>query len=129
MINQMKTRGDIGWCELMTDDVDSAVTFYTMVIGWDVEVVDVGMGPYHVLKVGDQPVAGIVAKPEQSVQAPNGWTAYITVDDVDQRADEARSAGGTVLVGPMDIPSVGRFARIADPTGGAIGVITYAQPG
>ena len=127
MNERMKTHGDFGWCELMTDDVDAALAFYQNVIGWTVETVDVGMGPYHVMNVGEQPVCGILAKPAEAAGAPNCWTSYITVDDVDQRVEQAQAAGGTVVVGPMDIPTVGRFAVIQDPTGGAIGIITYAE--
>ena len=34
-----------------------------------------------------------------------------------------------MLVPPVDIPAVGRMAVIQDPTGGTIGIITYADPG
>ena len=127
MDDRMKTHGDFGWCELMTDDVDSAIAFYTKVIGWEVETVDVGMGPYHVLKTQSQPVAGIMAKPAEAGAAPNAWTSYITVDDVDKRVAAVRSAGGQVFMGPMDVPSVGRFATISDPTGGVIGINVPGQ--
>ena len=52
----------------------------------------------------------------------------MTVDDVDARAARATHARGTVLAGPMDIPTVGRMAIIQDPTGGVIGIIRYTDP-
>ena len=52
----------------------------------------------------------------------------MTVDDVDARTAKIASAGGGVIVEPMDIPAVGRMAIIQDPTGGVIGVIKYANP-
>ena len=30
----MKSHGHIGWCDLMSDDVDKARDFYTKVLGW-----------------------------------------------------------------------------------------------
>ena len=126
MDERMKTHGDFGWCDLMTEDPDKARDFYTEVIGWNTEVVDIGKGPYTVMKIGDRPVAGMMAKPAEAAEAPTMWTCYVTVDDVDARAAKVAAAGGVVIVAPTDIPSVGRMAVIQDPTGGAIGIITYA---
>ena len=130
MDDRMKHHGHIAWTDLMSDDVDKARNFYTGVLGWDSEVVDVGKGPYTVFKVGDHPVAGLMAKPAQGPAscAPTAWTSYVTVDDVDERTARVAGAGGVVLAGPVDIPTVGRMAIIQDPTGGVIGIIKYADP-
>ena len=128
MDERMKTHGAIGWCDMMTDDVEKARDFYTAVIGWDTEVMDIGMGPYTVFKTGGNPAAGMMAKPAEAADAPNTWTSYVTVDDVDACAARVAGAGGTVLNGPVDIPAVGRMAIIQDPTGGVIGMMTYADP-
>ena len=130
MDDRMKTHGAVGWCDLMTDDVDKARDFYTGVIGWDTEVMDVGKGPYTVFKTGGRPVAGLMAKPPEGPAAdtPTMWTSYVTVDDVDARAARVADAGGTVHAGPMDIPTVGRMAIVQDPTGGIIGIIQYENP-
>ena len=130
MDERMKAHGHIAWSDLMSDDVEKARDFYTGVLGWDTEVVDVGKGPYTVFKADDRPVAGLMAKPPQGpgACAPTMWTSYVTVDDVDARVARVADAGGAVLAGPMDVPAVGRLAIIQDPTGGAIGIITYAEP-
>lgn len=127
MSDSMRTHGDFGWRDLMTDDVDSARAFYTDVIGWSTEVMDIGKGPYTVFKIGDRPVAGLMGKDPSAPDAPTAWTSYVTVDDVDMRAAKVADAGGTVVVPPTDIPTVGRMAIIQDPTGGCIGIITYAH--
>jgi predicted enzyme related to lactoylglutathione lyase len=126
----MKSHGHIGWCDLMSDDVDKARDFYTGVLGWDIEVMDIGKGPYTVFKADDRPVAGLMAKPTEGPAsfAPTAWTSYVTVDDVDERTARVAAAGGSVLAGPMDIPTVGRMSIIQDPTGGVIGIIKYADP-
>ena len=134
MDERMTNHGHIGWCDLMSDDVDGARDFYTGVLEWDTEVVDVGKGPYTVFKADDRPVAGLMAglmaRPAQGPAscAPTAWTSYVTVDDVDARTARVAGAGGVVLAGPMDIPTVGRMAIIQDPTGGVIGIIKYADP-
>ena len=130
MDDRMKNHGHIGWCDLMSDDVDKARDFYTGVLGWDTEVMDIGQGPYTVFKADDRPVAGLMGKPPEGPAsfAPTAWTSYVTVDDVDARTDRVAAAGGVVLAGPMDIPTVGRMSIIQDPTGGVIGIIKYADP-
>ena len=131
MDERMKNHGHIGWCDLMSGDVDKARDFYTGVLGWETEVMDVGKGPYTVFKADDRPVAGLMAKPPEGPAsfAPTAWTSYVTVDDVDARTARVAGAGGAVLAGPMDIPTVGRMSIIQDPTGGVIGIVTYADPG
>ncbi len=37
-------------------------------------------------------------------------------------------AGGTVIVPPMDIPTVGRMAITRAPASSRIGIISYANP-
>ena len=130
MDDRMKNHGHIGWCDLMSDDVDKARDFYTGVLGWDTEVMDIGQGPYTVFKADDHPVAGLMEKPPEGPAsfAPTAWTSYVTVDDVDARTARVAGAGGAVLAGPMDIPTVGRVSIIQDPTGGVIGIIKYADP-
>jgi len=49
----------------------------------------------------------------------------MTVDDVDATARTARDLGGKVLLGPHDIPNVGRFCVIQDPQGAVISAIAY----
>ena len=130
MDERLTNHGHIGWCDLMSDDVDQARDFYTGVLDWDTEVVDVGKGPYTVVNAGGRPVAGLRAKPPEGPAscAPTAWTSYVTVDDVDARSARVAAAGGVVLAGPIDIPTVGRMAIIQDPTGGVIGIIKYANP-
>jgi uncharacterized protein len=54
--------------------------------------------------------------------------SYVTVDNVDAIAKNAQELGGKILMGPQDIPTVGRFCVIQDPQGAVISAITYANP-
>ena len=53
--------------------------------------------------------------------------SYITVDDVDALAAKVTELGGQVLFGPQDIPTVGRFVTIQDPTGAAVSLIQFPK--
>ncbi|MCP4705677.1 MAG: VOC family protein, partial [candidate division Zixibacteria bacterium] len=44
----------------------------------------------------------------------------INVDDVDALVSKVTELGGQILHGPQDIPTVGRFVIIQDPTGAAV---------
>ena len=50
------------------------------------------------------------------------WQTYIGTDDVDAATEKARGLGATVYVEPTDIPTIGRFSVIADPTGASVGL-------
>jgi predicted enzyme related to lactoylglutathione lyase len=53
---------------------------------------------------------------------PAAWTVYLACDDADATVRVITDNGGTVHVGPMDIPEVGRMAIASDPTGAVFGV-------
>ncbi len=120
-----KTHGAFSWNELNTDDPKKAVAFYGELFGWTVETMDVGTGPYHVIKVGDASIGGISGKPPGTEKMPSMWGSYVTVDDVDKIAKDCARLGGKVCMGPMDIPTVGRMAVLQDPQGAVINAITY----
>ncbi len=120
-----KTQGAFSWSELMTTDPKAAVEFYGKLFGWKNETMDMGTGPYHVVKAGDTSVGGIMATPKDAGPMPPAWGCYVTVDNVDATVAQCTALGGKVCAGPIDIPGVGRFAVLQDPQGAVINVITY----
>jgi predicted enzyme related to lactoylglutathione lyase len=58
---------------------------------------------------------------------PSHWIATVSVGDVDAAANAAVAKGGKVLDAPSDLPGVGRKARIADPQGAELGLLTDAR--
>jgi predicted enzyme related to lactoylglutathione lyase len=53
---------------------------------------------------------------------------YFQVEDCDAAAAKAAKLGGSVCVQPTDIPTIGRFAVLQDPTGATFSVIKMEQP-
>ena len=87
------------------------------VFGWKHQESDMGeMGVYTLFRSDDQDRAGMMTMPS-NVQAPPHWLGYVLVEDIEAKATEITSLGGTLHCGPMDIPGIGRFAVGADPTG------------
>jgi predicted enzyme related to lactoylglutathione lyase len=124
MDEKMKQHGAFGWVELMTTDVENAKSFYTQVFGWETAEYD-GQMPYTLIKVGGDEVGGMMAMPPDSQGMPPAWSVYVTVDDVDATVRKVTELGGKVVMGPQDIPEVGRFCVIQDPQGAFVCAITY----
>lgn len=119
------------WYELMTPDRDAALDFYREVVGWsaaDFPGAPGGMR-YTILSAGERGVAGLMeidaAMAGDGLQP--GWSGVIAVADVDAAAERLAEAGGRVLKAPEDIPTVGRFAIVADP-GGAVFQLLAPEP-
>jgi len=118
---QATLTGKFVWYELMTTDPKAAAEFYPKITGWGTMPWGEGPTPYTMWTVGQGPIGGLMELPEEAKQAgaPPHWMAYVAVEDVDAKAREAEAKGASLIVPPMDIPKVGRFAIIADPAGGA----------
>ncbi len=117
------------WNELNTKDAAASKKFYSELLGWQlVESKDASM-PYTEIVVGDQHIGGIyqaTAECGGGADVPSHWMSYVAVDDVDAAAGRVEELGGTVRVPPTDIPNVGRFSVITDPTGASISLIKLA---
>ena len=124
MSDAFQTHGAFSWCELQTDDEDKAKSFYSDVIGWETEPMEMSNGGTY---TGGEPVGGIMKRPPEMSNLPQRWASYITVDDVDERAQKAADAGARVLAPPFDVPGVGRIATLQDPMGALISFITYEK--
>ena len=119
--------GEFMWNELMTRDDEKALSFFEGLLGWSHQ--DWPMGPdavYRLAKVGDKSAAGIMkmTSPQFPDFVPPHWMSYIAVDNVDARFQQALSLGGEAIHPPTDIPEVGRFCIIKDPTGAAVALLT-----
>jgi hypothetical protein len=107
--------------ELNTTDHEKAVAFYGSLFDWKLEDMPMPMGRYTMIGVGDDGTGGgIQAHPVPG--APSAWLPYVLVDDVAASTEKAKSLGATVNMGPADIPDMGAFSIITDPTGATIGL-------
>lgn len=106
------------WTELGTGDLETAKRFYAALFGWRTETDPrQEAGGYTVAHLGDAAVAAL--SPLYQEGQPCAWNVSFAVTDADVSARLLTEAGGTVLVGPMDIFDVGRFAVALDPGGAA----------
>jgi hypothetical protein len=61
----------------------------------------------------------MMAMPPNMKGVPSNWLVYIAVADCDVSAKKVTELGGKVVMAPVDIPNVGRFAIATDPQGAA----------
>jgi predicted enzyme related to lactoylglutathione lyase len=121
------TPGSVGWNELMTPDPAAAEAFYTQLFGWGTSKTDTFGFTYTTFLHGSEGAAGMM--PMQGPQfegVPPHWMPYVTVASTDETVARARELGGEVLVGPDDVPGIGRFAVMRDPSGAAFSVMQWA---
>ena len=128
MSDEQSPVGTFCWNELMTRDIVAAKKFYSELIGWN--PTDGGMPgmDYTLLKIGDKDAGGMMAMPDEvPKEVPSHWMSYIMVKDVDASAKKTTELGGTVIHGPQDIPTVGRYCVIQDPTGASVALFQSAN--
>ncbi|MFN0252026.1 MAG: VOC family protein [Kofleriaceae bacterium] len=115
------------WNELTSKNPTASVAFYKELGGFATDSMEMGpdMGTYHLLKTGEAMIAGIMKAP--MAEAPHAWTPYVQVANADSVADKAKRLGAHLIVPPMDIPNVGRFAIFADPQGAVLGILQQAE--
>ena len=105
------------WVDIGTPDPQAALSFYASLFGWQGQDMGEEAGHYTIVSKGGKQVAAI--SPAQDAGPPR-WTTYINVDDVDSVTKNAESAGGAIIVAPMDVMTAGRMAIYRDTTGAFI---------
>lgn len=126
-------RGRFVWFDLATPDPEAAQRFYPAVLGWGTAPFVADWGTYTMWTRqagGHEPLGGIQPMTsERGAGATPHWLAYVSSPDTDATARRAAELGGKVMVEPQDIPSVGRFAVIADPWGATLSAFTPSDGG
>jgi predicted enzyme related to lactoylglutathione lyase len=110
------------WNELHTSDPTKALSFYEKVLGFSHRSMDMGPGGiYHILSKGGVDRGGVTHHLPAGV--PPHWLPYVAVDDTDAVIARARKLGATIPMPPEDIPGVGRFGVLEDPTGAMLAIM------
>ncbi len=104
--------------ELNTTDLKKAKDFYGKLFSWKLEDVPMSNGVYTMIGVGNGTGGGMMKHPVPG--APSSWLAYVAVDDIAASTKKAKALGATVMKEVTEIPDVGWFSVIIDPTGAAL---------
>jgi predicted enzyme related to lactoylglutathione lyase len=117
--------GRFCWYDLMTTDRDASLAFYTALLDWHVDQVDMGDHPYSMIFKGDRAQGGIVQL--DGDDTPTHWIPYIAVDDLAAACNRAAELGGQIFVPATDV-GPGAFAMISDPQGGVFSLWKSKEP-
>jgi uncharacterized protein len=119
--------GTWNWFHLAAKDPPAAADFYRQTFGYDVAP-DARSGKMNelLLSSGGFNRAGVSVVPDRKDVKP-GWLGVIRVANLDATLARVPALGGDVIVTPHDAALGSRFAVIADPTGGTVGVVEYVN--
>jgi hypothetical protein len=112
------------WDELMTKDMDAATKYYGALFGWTGKMGDGPMKYWHWQHEGKD-IGGMMTLMMPNV--PPNWLGYIAVSDVDGTTAKVKELGGKVVMEPMDMPKVGKFSIVQDPTGATFALFRSAR--
>ena len=121
--------------EIPADDVERAKKFYSENFGWKLIQYGPEMGNYVIAHTGPTDDKGMpqdkafinggLMKRDLSARSP---VIVLAVADADATVDKVRKSGGKLVGEILDIPGVGRYARVEDSEGNVIGVIKPTMP-
>jgi predicted enzyme related to lactoylglutathione lyase len=104
--------------ELSTGDDQRASAFYAGLFGWEYTATadsTVMTGRYLVAQRDGFAVAGIF-----QTDQPSGWMPHVAVPDTAAAAEKTVAVGGTVVLGPLDLPRYDSIVYARDPLGGPV---------
>jgi predicted enzyme related to lactoylglutathione lyase len=120
--------GEFSWHELATSDHHGAFDFYAALCGWEkMSEYDMGppLGTYLIFGHNGRQLGGMFNK--GNLGAPgNYWVGYVRVTDVDEIVKNAKSARGSLVNGPMEVPGGDWIAQFFDPQGALFAVHALA---
>jgi predicted enzyme related to lactoylglutathione lyase len=110
------------WNELHTSEPAKALSFYEQVVGFSHRSMDMGAGEkYHILSRDGVDRGGVIGHLPPG--ATPHWLPYVNVENVDATIARAVKQGAKIPVGPEDIPGIGRFGVVEDPTGAVLAIM------
>jgi hypothetical protein len=112
----------VGWNELNTTDPAAARKFYTGQFGWDdSQFMDMGeMGEYRFLEQAGTRIGALCGV------TPGGnakWRYYIRVPSISKAKETAETKGGTIQMGPHQVPTGDYIIIGTDPQGAEFALV------
>lgn len=121
--------GRCAWNELATSEPAGAIDFYTSRFGWEKgDTMPMGeAGEYRFINHHGRMIGAIFpaaagAMPDQ----PPKWRFYFRVADIGQAKQAVESGGGTVVMGPHEVPGGDQIIIGVDPQGAEFALVGKA---
>lgn len=107
--------------ELSTPDPAKAKAFYGKLFDWKMEDMEMGPGMTYTMIQPGEGTGGGLMKTMMPGQ-PSAWLAYVEVSNAKDSTAKAKSLGAQVIKDVTEVPNMGWFSIIVDPTGAALGL-------
>ena len=110
------------------DNVARAKEFYHRVFGWRFD--EWGPPDFYLIRTGSKDSPGILGALQKRTKPLgagfNGYECTISVEDVRQTEDSIVANGGSIVLKPVEIPSVGTLIQFADTEGNLVCAMQYS---
>jgi hypothetical protein len=106
------------YAELQTQDPAAAKAFYRQLFDWKVEDHATPAGVYTEIDPGE----GFPGGMRRAQEGASHWLPYIKVSDVAASTAAAKRLGAQPVKENVDIPQMGRYSVLLDPTGAPFGL-------
>ena len=119
--------GKCNWNELAATDHPAANAFYAAVFGWtypDKMEMPGDLGDYVFVHAAGQPIGATM----KAGDSATGWRFYFRTPDIDATAAKVAERGGTVIMGPHEVPGGDRIIVALDPAGVMFGTVGPNTP-
>lgn len=117
--------GHCGWNELTALDQAAAFDFYAGQFGWTTrQVMDMGpLGFYRLWDFAAPQGAGAGGMTNGPPGATAHWLFYFNVEDIDAAMARVGAGGGSVTIGPHQVPTGNWIVIGRDPEGGEFALV------
>jgi uncharacterized protein len=120
--------GDWIWIQLLSRDGRKAAEFYRQVGGYEIleNTTSNQVSDYVLTSEGYARATVRTIRTDDQKLRPT-WLLFVRVKNVDESVALARQLGGKVWIEPKPELFDGKVAVIADPTGGALGIMEWPE--
>jgi len=115
------------WADLMTRDSARASEFYSQLFGWKRDKGEKDDSGYLHIKNGEDFIGGMPPAEHVPPGVTPHWQLYFQVANCDEAVARAKVGGANVIMGPISMEDVGRFAVISDPQGAVFSLFQSAR--
>ena len=118
-----RTPGTGGWRELYGADPRTGFDFYGELFGWKKDGdMDMGaMGLYQLFANPDGQAGGMMRRPDQV--PVSCWIYYFWTESIEAAAERVKAAGGSIIMGPMEVPTGDWVIQGLDPQGAVFALV------
>jgi len=114
----------ISYAELHTKNAAAAKTFYGKLFDWKLVDHQMPYGLYTEISPGEGITGGLL----QADAGDSHWLPYVTVSDLIAATEKAKGLGAKALKENQEVPGMGRYSVLTDPTGAFFGLWQTNKP-